>query len=79
MTDDTKTPIPDEVLQEQIRLQNEQIQILEQQNAELNAKLKWYEEQLKLQRQRLYGASSEKTDYPERKRKKRHTYCFGLS
>lgn len=65
MTDDTKTPIPDEVLQEQIRLQNEQIQILEQQNAELNAKLKWYEEQLKLQRQRLYGASSEKTDYPE--------------
>lgn len=52
-------------LQEQIRLQGEQILLLEQQQAELNAKVKWYEEQLRLQRQRLFGASSEKTAYPE--------------
>ncbi len=52
-------------MQEKIRLQSEQILLLEQQQAELNAKLKWYEEQLRLQRQRLFGTSSEKTAYPE--------------
>lgn len=58
MTVDAKSPDSVESMQEKI-------QLLEQKNAELNAKLKWYEEQLKLQRQRQFGASSEKTDYPE--------------
>jgi len=34
---------------------------LQQQNAELNAKLKWYEKQIRLSRQKQFGASSEKT------------------
>lgn len=34
---------------------------LEQQNAELTAKLKWYEEQFRLAQQKRFGASSEKT------------------
>jgi len=38
------------------------IQGLEQQIAELNIKLKWYEEQFRLSQQRRFGASSEKTD-----------------
>lgn len=36
-------------------------ELLEQQVAELNVKLKWFEEQLLLSKKRLYGASSEKT------------------
>jgi transposase len=35
---------------------------LEQQNAELMAKLTWYEEQFRLAQQKRFGASSEKTD-----------------
>src|SRR3954452_20957425 len=35
--------------------------LLEQQNAELQAKLEWYEEQLRLQAHRQYGRSSEKS------------------
>jgi len=35
---------------------------LEQQNAELNAKLRWYEEQFRLSRQKKFGVSSEKTE-----------------
>jgi thioredoxin reductase len=34
---------------------------LEQQNAELKAKLNWYEEQFRLSQQKRFGASSEKT------------------
>lgn len=34
---------------------------LEQQNAELSTKLKWYEEQFRLAQQKRFGASSEKT------------------
>ena len=34
---------------------------LEQQNAELTAKLTWYEEQFRLSQQKKFGASSEKT------------------
>lgn len=41
---------------------NEKILLLEQQNAELDAKLKWYEEQFRLSRQKQFGPSSEKTD-----------------
>lgn len=41
---------------------NEKILNLEQQNAELNAKLKWYEEQFRLSRQKRFGVSSEKTN-----------------
>jgi len=40
---------------------NEKILNPEQQNAELDAKLKWYEEQFRLSRQKQFGASSEKT------------------
>lgn len=35
---------------------------LEKEKAELNAKLKWFEEQFRLSKQRQFGASSEKTD-----------------
>ncbi|WP_240941935.1 IS66 family transposase zinc-finger binding domain-containing protein, partial [Paenibacillus sp. HB172176] len=34
---------------------------LEQQNAELSAKLKWYEDQFRLGQQKRFGASSERT------------------
>jgi transposase len=37
------------------------IEKLEQQNAELTAKLKWYEERFRLAQQKRFGASSEKT------------------
>jgi len=50
-----------EQLNEQLVLQNDKILIQEQQIAELNAKLKWYEEQFRLSRQKQFGASSEKT------------------
>jgi len=50
-----------EQLNEKIVIQNDKILCLEQQNAELNAKLKWYEEQVLLSRQKQFGASSEKT------------------
>lgn len=40
---------------------NDRILIQEQQLAELNAKLKWYEEQFRLSRQKQFAASSEKT------------------
>lgn len=36
--------------------------ILEQQNAELTAKVEWFMEQFKLQKHRQFGASSERTD-----------------
>ncbi len=39
----------------------ERIQVLEQQNAELDAKIKWYEEQHRLNIKQRFGASSEKT------------------
>ena len=50
-----------EQLNGQLLLQNDKILILEQQNAELNARVKWYEEQYRLGRQKQFGASSEKT------------------
>jgi len=40
---------------------NDKILIQEQQIAELNAKVKWFEEQFRLSRQKQFGASSEKT------------------
>ena len=39
-----------------------QVEKLEQQNAELMQKLAWYEERLRIQAQRRFGASSERTD-----------------
>ena len=42
----------------------EKIKVLEQSNAELQAKVNWYEEQLRLNAQRRYGSSSEKV-FPE--------------
>jgi len=41
---------------------NDKILLQEQQIAELDAKVKWYEEQIRLSRQKQFGASSEKTD-----------------
>ena len=41
---------------------SDKVMQLEQQNAELNARLRWYEEQLRLSRQKQFGASSEKTE-----------------
>ena len=40
---------------------NDKIIMQEQQIAELNARVKWYEEQYRLSRQKQFGASSEKT------------------
>lgn len=40
---------------------NDRILQLEQQNAELNARIKWFEEQLRLSRHKQFGASREKT------------------
>lgn len=51
-----------EQLNEKIVLQNDKILVQEQQIAELDARLKWYEEQFRLSRQKQFGASSEKTD-----------------
>jgi len=42
----------------------EKIKVLEQSNAELQAKVNWYEEQLRLNAQRRFGSSSEKV-FPE--------------
>lgn len=50
-----------EELNDTILMLSEKILALEQQNAELNAKLRWYEEQFRLSQQRRFGASSEKT------------------
>ena len=44
-----------------LRTLEERIQLLEQQNAELDAKVKWYEEQYRLSVQQRFGSSSEKT------------------
>jgi len=41
---------------------NDKILVQKQQIAELDAKLKWYEEQFRLSRQKQFGSSSEKTD-----------------
>ncbi|MFZ5634177.1 MAG: IS66 family transposase, partial [Bacillota bacterium] len=49
-------------LDQEIEQLNDKVLSLEQQNAELNARLKWYEEQFRLSRQKQYGASSEKTN-----------------
>ena len=40
---------------------------LKQENAELTAKLNWFEEHYRLDQHRLYGRSSEKTAYPEQR------------
>jgi len=50
-----------EQLNNTILILTDKIRGLEQQNAELNAKLKWYEEQFRISRQKQFGSSSEKT------------------
>ncbi|AIQ14919.1 IS66 family transposase [Paenibacillus durus] len=50
-----------ENLQQQNQSKDQHIRKLEQQNAELSAKLEWYEEQFRLAQHRRFGASSEKT------------------
>ena len=59
-TQDNSAPTIEE-LNDTILMLSEKILALEQQNAELNAKLRWYEEQFRLSQQRRFGASSEKT------------------
>lgn len=49
---------PESLTLEQLQQQNAQ---LEKQNAELSARLSWYEEQFRLAQQKRFGASSEKT------------------
>jgi hypothetical protein len=51
-----------EQLNETIQRKDEQIITLQQQNAELNARLKWFEEQFLLSRKKQFGPSSEKTN-----------------
>ena len=41
---------------------NNRCALLEQQNAELTAKLRWYEEQFRLSQQKRFGCSSEQTN-----------------
>jgi transposase len=41
---------------------SDKVMQLEQQNAELNARVRWYEEQLRLSRHKQFSASSEKTE-----------------
>lgn len=41
---------------------SDKVMQLEQQNAEMNARLRWYEEQFRLSRHKQFGASSEKTE-----------------
>jgi transposase len=65
MVSTVKSPEKSEDPQSKIRQLEEQIQARDQVIAEQAGKLKWYEEQLRLQRQRQFGASSEKTEYPE--------------
>jgi len=50
-----------EQLNKKLLIQNDRILALEQQNAELNARIKWFEEQLRLSRHKQFGASSERT------------------
>jgi transposase len=49
-------------LNEKLSMQEDKILMQQQQIAELDAKLKWYEEQFRLSRQKQFGASSEKTN-----------------
>jgi len=50
-----------EQLQTVLLQKDQHILTLEQQNAELNSRLKWYEEQLRLINQKRFGSSSEKS------------------
>ena len=52
---------PAENLSKKLTALEQEVQILKQQNAELDAKIKWYEEQYRLSAQRQFGSSSEKT------------------
>ena len=50
-----------DALSQKLTALEEEIQLLRQHNAELDAKVKWYEEQYRLSAQRQFGSSSEKT------------------
>ncbi|OIQ57532.1 hypothetical protein MOTE_22120 [Moorella thermoacetica] len=51
-----------EELQSRYLQLEEKCRALEQQNAELTAKLNWFMEQLRLSKKRQFGASSERTE-----------------
>jgi uncharacterized coiled-coil protein SlyX len=44
---------------------NREVAFLKQEIEELKAKLRWLEEQFRLSRQKIYGRSSEKTNFRE--------------
>lgn len=50
-----------DILSKKLTALEQEVQVLKQQNAELDAKIKWYEEQYRLSAQRQFGSSSEKT------------------
>ena len=50
-----------ENLSKKLTALEQEVQVLKQQNAEMDAKIKWYEEQYRLSAQRQFGSSSEKT------------------
>lgn len=50
-----------ENLSKKLTALEKEVQVLKQHNAELDAKVKWYEEQYRLSAQRQFGSSSEKT------------------
>lgn len=52
----------DEVVAKLISDLKRHIELLQEQNAEQAAKIKWFEEQFRLARQRRFGSSSERTD-----------------
>lgn len=54
-----------EQLQEENTTLKDKVSVLERQQAELRAKLNWFEEHYRLDQHRLYGRSSEKTVNPE--------------
>lgn len=62
MKNTTVVDAKDSNMDEHIQSLQDQIAVQEQQIEELSAKLKWYEEQFRLNQKRRFGASSEKTD-----------------
>lgn len=60
-----KSTIIDEKLIDEIENLNKENETLKKEKTELELKLKWYEEQFRLQKQKLFGRSSEKSTLAE--------------
>jgi transposase len=65
MENTVKSTVTTENLKEEVELLTQKNNILEHEKAELEQKLKWFEEQFRLHQHRLFGRSSEKTPIPE--------------